>query len=368
MVEQFTRNEKVGGSTPLSGTIMNFIIISVCCIFITYFLVMLLHQCADRIGLVAPPQSHHFHDPLMAHGAGIGMAIAFLGGAVMSMLISSLNGLGWPLLCGGLAMSALGLGDDIHPLSPLLRLIVQGGIVAGVMLFIQPFVLSVSLIMALFVLLWWVNLTNFMDGINGLVAWQGIYFSMSILGLSMSGLITLPPQFLIIYSLLAAVIVGFLLYNRPTFRIFMGDAGGLFLGYTYGIVAWFTIEGSWLPLSFWLIIGGVFWIDSGWTLFWRVVNGEKWYRPHRQHAYQLLSDMLIARQENKSALVVHRSHSRVCILYILVNLLWLLPLAVISVRAPLWQFWLLALAWLPLLFTVWGVRYYAMRHHPSLFA
>jgi Fuc2NAc and GlcNAc transferase len=87
---------------------------------------------------------------------------------------------------------------------------------------------------------------------------------------------------------LAAAVAGFLVWNWPRARIFMGDGGSGFLGF---LIAVFAIAGEvWfgVPALVWIILYGVFWFDATVTLVRRIARGEQWYAAHRSHAYQRL--------------------------------------------------------------------------------
>jgi Fuc2NAc and GlcNAc transferase len=130
------------------------------------------------------------------------------------------------------------------------------------------------------------NLYNFMDGIDGIASVEAIC---ACLGASvlywLSGLDALIWGPL----LLAASVAGFLYWNFPPARIFMGDAGSGFLGIVLGGL---SLQAAWVSepmLWAWLILLGVFIVDATFTLFRRLLRGEKVYEAHRSHAYQFAS-------------------------------------------------------------------------------
>jgi Fuc2NAc and GlcNAc transferase len=115
--------------------------------------------------------------------------------------------------------------------------------------------------------------------------------------------------------LLAAAVLGFLCWNFPPARIFMGDAGSGFLGIILGIL---SLQAAWSDpqlLWVWLILLGVFIIDATFTLLRRLLRGDKIYEAHRSHAYQFA-----ARQMGR--------HLPVTLAVIVINLVWLLPIAI----------------------------------------
>ncbi|MGR8953673.1 MAG: glycosyl transferase, partial [Gammaproteobacteria bacterium] len=116
-------------------------------------------------------------------------------------------------------------------------------------------------------------------------------------------------------ALLAAAAAGFLHWNFPPAKIFMGDAGSGFLGIVLGLI---SVQAAWInPHWFWswLCLLGVFIVDATWTLLQRFRRGEKLHEAHRSHAYQFA-----ARH--------YGAHKPVTLFVGAVNLLWLLPWAV----------------------------------------
>src|SRR6185312_3312887 len=82
---------------------------------------------------------------------------------------------------------------------------------------------------------------------------------------------------------------GFLLWNWPPARIFMGDVGSGYLGYALGVLMLACARRNWSALWMWLMLGGAFFVDATVTLVRRAVRGERVYQAHRSHAYQWLS-------------------------------------------------------------------------------
>jgi Fuc2NAc and GlcNAc transferase len=133
-----------------------------------------------------------------------------------------------------------------------------------------------------FVLVWLLNLFNFMDGIDGIAASEAIFVSSA--GAFFSWLMG-SDNISIILLILAASTTGFLALNWPPAKIFMGDVGSNFLGLIIGVIAYASIlEGA--SVWIWLILLAVFLVDSGVTLLRRILNGEKWHEAHCSHAYQ----------------------------------------------------------------------------------
>jgi Fuc2NAc and GlcNAc transferase len=198
----------------------------------------------------------------------------------------------------------------------------------------------IGLSFAVVLLAWYLNFTNFMDGIDGIAAVQTICVCAGacVLAASVSAPAPLGA------AALAAACLGFLLWNWPPAKIFMGDAGSGFVGFLTGVL---TLEyGGVTPALGWpmIILSGVFAVDATVTLCIRAARREPVLQAHRSHAYQ----MLAARW---------RRHGPVTMLVAAINVFWLTPIAC----AVAWG-WLspmagLALGWLPLVVgVVWVNR------------
>jgi Fuc2NAc and GlcNAc transferase len=169
-----------------------------------------------------------------------------------------------------------------------------------------------SLLAALY-LVWLLNLYNFMDGIDGIAGVEAITTCLG--GAVVYALAVPEGSGWMGPVLLLAAVAGFLPWNWPPARIFMGDAGSGFLGLTLGILSLQAAQT--VPDLFWcwLILLGVFVVDATVTLLRRVLRGEKFYQAHRSHAYQ-------------HAARLWGSHRPVTCGVGMINLFWLLPLAI----------------------------------------
>ena len=139
--------------------------------------------------------------------------------------------------------------------------------------------------------------------------------------------------------LLAAAVVGFLFWNFPPARIFMGDAGSGFLGLVLGALA---IQAAWtVPqlLWSWLILLGVFIVDATWTLVMRLIRGDKIYQAHRSHAYQQASRYF-------------KGHRVITLSIVVINVGWLLPVAMWVGAGGSWMIGL-TVAYAPLCWLAW---------------
>jgi len=128
-------------------------------------------------------------------------------------------------------------------------------------------------------LLWYINLTNFIDGINGYVGSEFVF-------LGLAGLVLFGAP---VFAILIVSVLGFLLWNYNKAKIFMGDVGSTLLGYNIAIFTIYYANQEASNLWIWITLFGVFWFDATYTLVRRKLNGEKLSQVHKKHAYQRLT-------------------------------------------------------------------------------
>lgn len=231
--------------------------------------------------LIDQPGERRSHTEATPRGGGIAIVVALLIAAVALGLRQPLDA---PLLAAfvvALVMVAgIGWLDDHRPLSPWWRLLVHGlasalfALAAG-SVFDSP-LLGVGAFVAAMVL---TNVWNFMDGINGIAASQAALVA-AVLGWVCGG------SWGGLGLALAAACLGFLPFNFPRARIFMGDVGSGAIGFALAALA--TVAAARLGSRSWLILLPLspFLVDAGLTLLRRIIRGERWWTPHTQHAYQ----------------------------------------------------------------------------------
>ncbi|MBA3659782.1 MAG: glycosyl transferase family 4, partial [Gemmatimonadales bacterium] len=131
-------------------------------------------------------------------------------------------------------------------------------------------------------IVWATNLYNFMDGIDGLAAGESTVAG----GVGALLLMTTAPSLAWVAAVLAAASGGFLVWNWPPARLFMGDVGSGFIGFVFGVLAVAGERYSSMPALLWLVLLGPFVADATITLLRRMARGERWHAAHRSHAYQ----------------------------------------------------------------------------------
>jgi len=226
------------------------------------------------------------------------------------------------LLGAGGSVAALGFLDDHGHIAARWRLLGHFAASIWVLYWLGGFAsisfLGVNIelgwvghILAMFYLVWLLNLYNFMDGIDGIASVEAIFAS---LGAALLYWVAGFENLIVLPVVLAVAVSGFLFWNFPPARIFMGDAGSGFLGIMLGGL---SLQAAWASSSLfwaWLILLGIFIVDATFTLMRRLARGEKVYEAHRSHAYQFASRKLGA-------------HLPVTLAVAAINIFWLLPLA-----------------------------------------
>jgi len=233
--------------------------------------------------------------------------------------------IGLILMVAGFVIALLGFLDDHGHINSMLRLAIHFLVAIAVAISLGGFA-EVTIfngfelgffanIIAVLFLVWLLNLYNFMDGINGIASIEAITTTV---GMAILYLLLHTSLNSDILWLLAACTFGFLLWNFPKAKIFMGDACSGFLGLTLGILSLIALKENLALFCAWIVCLGVFVVDATYTLITRVVNGYKMYDAHRSHSYQILSRKW-------------KSHTPVTLAVTIINFLWLFPIAYLMV-------------------------------------
>lgn len=285
---------------------------------------LMVRLAAVKSALIDVPNERSSHAIPVPRGGGVAIFICFSAAAIF---LASIFPMPWhfvaALLAGGVLITAIGLVDDFRSLSPGVRLIGQfaaagcalyltGGM-PPVPLFGQEFDLGwIGNALALVGLVWLINLYNFMDGINGIAAVEAISIG---LAAGLTAYAANVAHTSILPLSLAAATAGFLIWNFPVARVFMGDSGSGFLGLVIGVLAIQSGHVEPALLWCWLILLGCFVVDTSVTLFRRLLRGHRPHHAHRNHAYQFAS-----RRFN--------SHAKITLGVAAINMVWLAPISV----------------------------------------
>jgi Fuc2NAc and GlcNAc transferase len=281
--------------------------------------------------LLDVPNERSSHLQPTPRGGGLALTIAHVFGVFLATAFGLMDvRLAVALAGGGLVVGIIGFLDDHGHVSASVRLSVHvlafswavawlGGL-PPVDFGCGPVDMGwVGTLLLLLYLAWFLNLFNFMDGIDGIAGAEALSMCLiaSVLLLAVGGGSTVALPLI----LLAAATAGFLVWNWPPAKIFMGDVGSGYLGYTLGVLALWTVVEGWLTTWAWLILGGAFLADATVTLFVRARSRVTLTEAHRSHAYQRLSRHWGA-------------HRPVTLAFAAINVLWLGPWALVATVLP----------------------------------
>lgn len=240
------------------------------------------------------PNERSLHSVATPRGGGAAVAVVVLGGILALRLLGLIDPRVALALGGGGALVALvGWIDDRRGVAALPRLLVHLAAAAWAVIWLRGMpeltigagavrLGAFGSVLAILAIMWSVNLYNFMDGIDGLAGAEAV-----VVGLAGAVLLGAGESPLALIALLvAAAGAGFLPWNWPPARLFMGDTGSGFLGFVFGGLALASENARALPALVWLVLLAPFFLDATVTLVRRVASGERWYIAHRSHAYQ----------------------------------------------------------------------------------
>ncbi|MEO8460404.1 MAG: glycosyltransferase family 4 protein [Dokdonella sp.] len=286
---------------------------------------------ARRRNLIDHPGQRRSHRVPTPRGGGIGIVVATLSCLCAPVL---LTGIGLPLFPVAaftfalMVVAAIGWYDDHHALSAAARFAVH---TAAALIVLLPAwseigeviamrssgahalgIIAAIIVVAVIAMVWSINLHNFMDGLDGLLAMQAIFVLVSLATLCLwRG----HPVLAWPMAIVVAAVLGFLPFNFPHARVFMGDVGSGALGFLIAIACCWQIADSGTALASGVIASSAFVTDTTLTLLLRFARGRRWYSAHREHLYQWL-------------LRCGRSHAQIVAMYLAWNLLVVVPVLV----------------------------------------
>lgn len=256
----------------------------------TIVVLMLWFMLKRNVVLVADIPNHRsMHRTEVPRGGGVAIVLGSLAGGLLYLTRIEMPGdQGYYLLVAILLMAMLGLLDDYYEIGVIGRLLVQCLVAAGAWYLVIDVDSGTTLsawyaLPGIFVIVWATNLTNFMDGMDGLVATHSI-IGLLTLALWLMGSDGETPSMLCV--IIAAAVAGFLVFNWHPAKVFMGDTGSLTLGMVLAVISLLSISRYDIPVAGCVILFSPFLIDSGVTLLRRILMREKWWQAHRSHFYQ----------------------------------------------------------------------------------
>lgn len=315
---------------------------------LTWGLTAQVRNYALKKNVLDMPNERSSHSVPTPRGGGVSVVIVFFIGLCLLGINDwvSIKSIVTLIGAGGL-VAMVGFLDDhghiaarwrllAHFSSAIFIVLMLGGLPPLSLLGFNVSFTVLGYVIGVFYLVWLLNLYNFMDGIDGLASIEAITVC---IGGSVCSLILQQWTFsesAVLSIVLASAVAGFMVWNYPPAKIFMGDACSGFLGLVLAalslLAAWENSEMLWC----WIILLAVFVTDATMTLFRRLIRGEKVYEAHRSHAYQYASRYFAA-------------HKPVTISVLLVNLFWLLPIALCVAAELLDGFLAVLIAYMPII-------------------
>lgn len=281
-------------------------------------------------GPIAVPNHRSLHQEPIPKGAGVAVALASL---ICLGALAVSGRLDWRsvnlFVVGGFAVTLAGVADDRLDIPPRFRLVVQlvsigwicawlGGVPPlyfGATSF-RLGLLGLALLVA--ACTWFFNLYNFVDGTDGMAG-----SATAFIGGTMSVVMVVARQYDLaaVLAVVAAASIGFLCFNWPPARIFMGEAGTAFISYIFVAVILVSLSREAVSLWIWLIVFAFYFSDTTVTTMIRAFTVPRFYRGHRSHAYQNLARKW-------------ESHLRILTLVLAIDLLWVAPAVAIALHRP----------------------------------
>jgi Fuc2NAc and GlcNAc transferase len=290
-----------------------------------------VRRYATHRNMLDIPNERSSHASPTPRGGGLGIVAAFFGALLLLALYRQLDVRTVVLLMvSGALVAAAGFLDDRHSLPAYVRFgahVFAAGIFVVLIGRIPESALVdfglrhqwIGTLVVIVALTWSTNLFNFMDGIDGVAGSEAAFVAGA--GAWINSQAGDPGLTLALLSLSSASL-GFLAWNWPPARIFMGDVGSGFLGLMLPMLELAASERAAIPLQVWVILGGLFLVDATVTLLRRALRGDRLFDAHRLHGYQHLARRW-------------KGHLPVTLLFAAINVLWLLPWAWYAAATPL---------------------------------
>jgi UDP-N-acetylmuramyl pentapeptide phosphotransferase/UDP-N-acetylglucosamine-1-phosphate transferase len=302
----------------LTGHLLLFLMVAVFSAVLVYSSSVL----ARNQGMIDLPGERQSHTRPTVTGGGLGFIWALIIVSITPFFHGHLSTL-WllPVLPGLALLTVVGWIDDRNALSAVFRFLVQLTVSFTLIVCLALYGEQMGWLTGLMggvAIVWVMNFFNFMDGSHGMAGFQGLF---SGLVLAMLFYLKQQPDLMMPALLIAACCAGFLPFNFPRSRVFMGDSGSVPLGFAIAALLAIGLSRDIIDLPMAILVLTVFLIDSSLTLFNRVIRGEQWYTAHRQHMYQRLIGQ-------------GWPHSRVLFLYQAVNIVLVVPVVLLELMYP----------------------------------
>jgi Fuc2NAc and GlcNAc transferase len=306
----------------------NIILILFFALFICIILTKFYRSFAIKNSIKAIPNNRTLHFKSVPSGGGVVFSSLFVSIIVLLEILQIISlDILMVIGIGGLIAILFGLTDDIFDISAPIKFFIQSILAAwsifwldgGALVEVAWIPLWISWLVSWFMLVWMINLYNFIDGVDGMAASGAVFIPLTlIVVLLIKGE---SSDLVVLLSVLGISSLGFLIYNWPPASIFMGDSGSVFLGYVFGTLIIKTTMTGEVSIWSWIIVFAYFVSDTVVTQILRIILVKKWWHAHRSHAYQNLAR-------------ITESHLKVTGGVTIYNLFWIFPLTIWSSLVP----------------------------------
>jgi Fuc2NAc and GlcNAc transferase len=255
----------------------------ICSFFLTYF----VKNIAEKKLLMDIPNERSSHNKPTPRGGGLAIAVTWFFAITYFYFINRIDQNLYFGLMSGVLISGISFLDDIYNLKSSPRIIIH--VISAILALyfigdLKPIDIGLFTIenkwiiyfLYLSGIIWFTNLFNFIDGIDGHLASGTLLISLSLF-------LFIGDNLLLV---LASSILGFLPWNWHRAKIFMGDIGSTLLGFSIAVLLVYYHNSGRFSIFLGLAITSIFWFDATYTLLKRLVNHEKIGQPHKKHAYQ----------------------------------------------------------------------------------
>lgn len=266
---------------------MNTILLPVILALASFGLTYLIMHLALIKNIVSIPNERSLHSVPIPVGGGLAIVITWYIGITLLYFSGVVESNLYFALMSGIILTIISFIDDVITIKPVIRLffhfaaaIIAFILLGGLRQFITPEMnidyRFITYPMAVIGMVWFINLFNFMDGVDGFASTEAIIVCLVMFFLTGS----------IINVVLISCIGGFLFWNWPKARIFMGDVGSIQLGFILVVLGIYSHNSYQFSILNWIMITSPFWFDATLTLLRRWKNNENLGQAHKKHAYQ----------------------------------------------------------------------------------
>ncbi len=308
----------------------------------SWILVYVVKELAIKFDVVDKPSDRKVHASATPRGGGLAVVIIWYIGITLLYYLGEIDNELYYALMAGFVLAVVSLIDDIFEVRPLYRLLVQFLVVIGAFYLLggirKPITFGIDVLstpvitypLAIVGMVWFINLFNFMDGADGIASIQAIIVALTL------HWFTGNLELLI----LAASVLGFLYWNWPKAKIFMGDVGSTQFGFILVVLGLHYHNTLNFSIFNWIMLTSPFWFDATLTLYRRWRNGENLSTTHNKFVF-------------KRYVLAGHSHEQLDFVLILINIVIIL---LISLYRE-WDFLKIPIYILTLIFLYMLVRY-----------